>query len=164
MVDPNFTVVFDVAHNGARALWFPVPGLLFIFIGLCLPRLIDSGILRCQAWMKPWFPIVFLTFAVFWTAASFIAVCGHYFRDREALSAGKAQYVEGPVENFVPMPYTGHAMESFTVKGVPFSYSDYVVTSGFNNTASHGGPIRSGLYVRIWYLGNDILKLEIRNP
>jgi hypothetical protein len=43
------------------------------------------------------------------------------------------------------------------------SYSDYVVTAGFNNTASHGGPIRQDLPVRISYVGNSIVKLEIRS-
>jgi hypothetical protein len=59
------------------------------------------------------------------------------------------------------MPYTGHAMESFCVQEQCFSYSDYVVTTGFHNTASHGGPIREGLNVRIEYIGNIILKLEV---
>ena len=47
------------------------------------------------------------------------------------------------------------------MNGVSFNYSDYGVTAGFNNSASHGEPIREGLYVRIWYLGNDILKLQV---
>jgi len=52
-------------------------------------------------------------------------------------------------------------MESFTVGGRRFSYSDYEVTAGFNNTASHGGPIRAGLHVRVTYWGNLILRLEV---
>ena len=59
------------------------------------------------------------------------------------------------------MPYAGHSDESFVVGGRRFSYSDFVVTSGFHNAASHGGPIREGLYVRVTYLGNLILRLEI---
>jgi hypothetical protein len=37
------------------------------------------------------------------------------------------------------------------------------VVCGFNNTSSHGGPIREGLPVRVSYVGNTILKLEIRS-
>jgi hypothetical protein len=59
------------------------------------------------------------------------------------------------------MPYTGHSEESFVVDGKRFSYSDFIVTSGFHNAASHGGPIRAGLYVRVSYIGNVILRLEI---
>jgi len=42
------------------------------------------------------------------------------------------------------MPYEGHTMEHFSVCGLPFAYSDYMVTAVFNHTSSHGGPIRAG--------------------
>ena len=62
------------------------------------------------------------------------------------------------------MPYYGHTpgIESFTVSGVPFSYSDYIPEAGFNQTSAHGGPIHQGLPVRIWYVGKEIVKLEIK--
>jgi hypothetical protein len=44
---------------------------------------------------------------------------------------------------------------------VEFSYPDYTVTCGFNNTASRGGPIREGLQVRIHYVDQLILRLEV---
>jgi hypothetical protein len=56
---------------------------------------------------------------------------------------------------------------AFHSPGVYFAYSDYVVTPGFNNTSSHGGPMREGLYVRIHYTGSvtgvAIVKLEVRD-
>ena len=52
-------------------------------------------------------------------------------------------------------------MERFCVSGTCFEYSDYVVTGGFNNTSSHGGPIRAGLPVRVSHVGDRIVKLEI---
>lgn len=79
---------------------------------------------------------------------------------------------EGEVEDFKPMPFEGHALESFRVQGHQFSYSDYIWTPCFNNSSSHGGPIRSGLSVRISYYElsgtplserNCILKLEVRS-
>jgi hypothetical protein len=70
--------------------------------------------------------------------------------------------VEGTVTNFHPMPKSGHDTERFTVEGVKFEYSDFDLSKGgFNNTASHGGPIREGLPVRIAYRDGRILKLEI---
>ena len=73
--------------------------------------------------------------------------------------------VEGRVENFRPAPAEGHRDETFTVNGVPFAYSDYSITGGFNQTQSHGGPIREGLSVRIHYLppSNLIVKVEVAN-
>ena len=69
--------------------------------------------------------------------------------------------VEGVVKNFRPMPYEGHQDECFSVQAQTFCYSDYVVTVGFNNSASHGGPIREGLRVRVSYIGNTIIRLEV---
>jgi len=73
--------------------------------------------------------------------------------------------VVGRVENFTPAPAEGHQDETFTVAGVRFAYSDYVITGGFNQSQSHGGPMRDGLLVRIHYLppSNMIVKLEIAN-
>ena len=106
--------------------------------------------------------VCFIVFTLLWVLGSFIGTFAEYWNCSHALASGKASYVEGTVDNFVPMPYQGHANESFTVKGVPFSYSDYGVEAGFNQTSSHGGPIRQGLPVRIWYVGNEIVKLEIK--
>lgn len=88
-------------------------------------------------------------------------VQGMYENARAAYRNGEYATVEGRVSNFHPMPASGHPDESFTVNGVQFSYSDYVVVPCFNHTASHGGPMREGLQVRIAYSGNCIFKLEI---
>jgi hypothetical protein len=87
-----------------------------------------------------------------------------YARAKDAYVKGDYSVVEGTVANFHPMPYSGHQNETFSVNGVQFSYSDYVVVPCFNNTASHGGPIHDGLRVRIAYSGNCILKLEVATP
>lgn len=71
--------------------------------------------------------------------------------------------VQGYVTNFRPMPYEGHQDECFSVQSETFCYSDYGITAGFNNSASHGGPIREGLPVRVSYVGNTIVRLEVRS-
>jgi hypothetical protein len=86
-----------------------------------------------------------------------------YARAQDAYVQGQYSVVEGTVTNFHPMPYSGHQEESFSVNGVQFSYSDFILVPCFNNTASHGGPIRQGVKVRIAYSGNCIWKLEIAN-
>ena len=75
--------------------------------------------------------------------------------------------IEGEIENFDPMPYDGHAEESFTVNGVYFEYSDYRSSLGYNNAASHGGVIKAnGQEVRLSYVEidnkNQILKIEVK--
>jgi hypothetical protein len=73
--------------------------------------------------------------------------------------------VEGVVENFHPAPPEGHQNETFTVDAISFSYSDYVITGGYNQTRSHGGLIDQGKLVRITYVPsggqNTIVRLEL---
>jgi len=80
-------------------------------------------------------------------------------------SSNKCKVVEGYVEHFHPMPSSGHDSESFSVSGVPFRYSDFEITGAFNNAASHGGPIKEGLKLRINYVTSNkqnlILKIEL---
>jgi hypothetical protein len=102
----------------------------------------------------------------------FVLMRSEFQEISRAYCLGNYQVVEGPVENFHPMPATGGTYERFTVRGVPFAYSDYESTPGFNRTSSHGGPLRGGLMVRIAYVHdrehsperNVILKLEIARP
>jgi hypothetical protein len=76
--------------------------------------------------------------------------------------------VEGVVQDLHPMPFEGHDYEHFTVGGVLFNYPDYAYSGGFNQSKSHGGPVTSGLTLRIHYIyGRDgdttvlvIVKLE----
>lgn len=107
------------------------------------------------------FPYGFLAFSILWTLVSFVSTYGDYRAASSARQDGSARVVEGVVTDFKPMPATGHAMESFCVSGVCFHYSDYVITAGFNQTSSHGGPIRNGLSVRVTYVGDTIVRLEV---
>ena len=94
-------------------------------------------------------------FVIFFGLLLFGAGMLNYFnfaKLRRAAREGKYEVVEGEVREFVPMPYTGHANESFVVKGHRFSYSDYDLTKGFNQTQSHGGPIRDGSSPEEWTL------------
>jgi len=163
MSDSDFTTVYDAASAGYRYWWFPTTGLIFVAIGLILPKLFNAGLFPDyqKRMFAGWFPALWVGFSIFWTITAFLVTLGAYWSGRETLLTGKAQYVEGVVQDFVPMPYQGHAVESFDVNGVSFHYSDFIVGGGFNNTSSHGGPIRAGMFVRIWYSGNDILKLQV---
>lgn len=88
-------------------------------------------------------------------------------KTREIFEKKEFQVVEGKIENFHPMPHSGHDVESFDVNGVHFEYSDYILQYGFNNTASHGGPLtQNGQEVRLSYITiegeNRILKIELK--
>lgn len=104
-----------------------------------------------------------LGFACLWSGLVFTTTFSEYLGLRSAYRQGQFSVVEGYVTNFRPMPYEGHQDECFSVQSETFCYSDYGVTAGFNNSASHGGPIREGLPVRVSYRGNTIVRLEVRS-
>jgi hypothetical protein len=171
-MNPDRSVkVFDVLDSGFRDWTFPAFGLIFVAAGLAIAafpallKVLRIPFLDFQTGFRKIFRYVFLAFAVLWTAIAFSTTLSPYLRHRTLAQQNGCRVVEGPVEHFVPMPYAGHAIESFSVSGVPFGYSDFNVTDGFNNTSSHGGPISGDSYVRICYdpTSNVILRLEIRD-
>lgn len=161
----NYVVVFDAAARGYSTWPFAAAGLPFVVIGIVLVKYRDALARRLTGRAPPKiaavFAYFFLGFSLFWTLVVFTVTGRESARVRDALRHGRAEIVEGRVQGFKPMPYAGHADEHFTVCGVPFSYSDYVVTEGFNRSSSHGGPVREGLWVRITYVGDLIARLEI---
>jgi hypothetical protein len=156
----RYVVIFDAASDPLRHGWFFAPG----FLGIALGATMVFG----AKWLTPlgfrgderrsqlfgWF---FLVFSLLWTVLSAGSVLGGNLSARQDLVSGHCTTVEGPVDDFV----TSEKSERFSVRGVSFSYSDYIITRGFNNMANHGGPIREGLPVRICYNGCDILRLEV---
>jgi len=101
---------------------------------------------------------------------SLIVLIGQLYMYNKTVGAynrGDYEIIEGYVENFDPMPYEGHANESFEINGVKFEYSDYDVIQGYNNTKSHGGVItHNGQHLKIGYVkyggnyGNIIVYIE----
>jgi len=157
MDNDNFVKVFDVVDSGFRNWTFSALGLIFVAVGVIIfvfPNIIKAtGIpnLNFKSKSQTFFRYSFLGFAILWTAVAFFATYSEHLRHKALVQQNRCRVVEGPIEHFVPMPYGGHAQESFSVAGVSFSYSDFIVTDGFNNTSSHGGPIKSDSYVRICY-------------
>jgi hypothetical protein len=88
-------------------------------------------------------------------------------KTKEMIENKEYRVVEGKIENFHPMPRSGHEVESFDVNCVHFEYSDYMLQYGFNNTASHGGPLKqNGQEVRLAYITrnghNRIIRIELK--
>ena len=113
------------------------------------------------------FCLVGIVFAVVFSLVVLIIQVNMYNKTVVAYSKGEYQIVEGYVENFNPMPYEGHARESFEINGVVFEYSDYKIQPGYNNTKSHGGVIKeNGQHLKIGYVylnethGNIIVYIE----
>ena len=158
----EYKIVFDISEAGFKSWWFSASGLFFVVIGFGHLYFRKIFPYRGRNVLKRIFPYFFLGFAVLWTSTSFFSTWQNYTKYRDILKSGTCEITEGKVYDFVPMPYGGHADEHFKVDRRAFSYSDYEITAGFNNTSSHGGPIREGLQVKIWHHGNTILKLGIQ--
>jgi hypothetical protein len=170
-VNTDYQLIYDVTQ-ASPPYWFPAAGLVGVVLGALLwlfgARLPAA---RRGPWRSPRsqkiFAAVFLGFSVLWTAGAAATVLGEDCAGRRALQSGTDRVVEGPVQEFHPMPYEGHDTERFRVADVRFAYSDYILEGGFNRTSSHGGPIREGLMVRIHYSGQPshatILRLEVRD-
>ena len=155
---------FRVVHN------IVAEGLGFAPFAILLAVLLGSGI---GGWvlLHNWrnrrrgavaFSIVWL---ILWLGAGGLGAGNMLFQRWRCLSwakRGDYRVVQGVVKDFDPMPTGGHADESFTVGGLAFDYSDFDLSKGgFNSAASHGGPIREGLLVRISYREGRILKIEV---
>jgi hypothetical protein len=153
-----YVTLFEISQQSFD-WWFPAAGLLFLAIGIVLVKFIAKREGHENAKLIGWCMIVF---ASLWTL---IAIAGTYSAYSEFLGAyktGDYSVVEGTVQDFHPMPYSGHSEECFRVEDKRFCYSDYAIDPGFRQTASHGGPVRAGLPVRIAYYEGRILRLEMR--
>jgi hypothetical protein len=171
MSSDHFVKVFDVLDAGYKDWLFPSFGLIFVAIGIIgvfwprIMRILDIPYLSAETRLRTLFRFAFLAFAIAWTVGVFGGTYSTQLHHKALLQENRCRIAEGPVEGFVPMPYGGHAFESFYVSGIPFSYSDFVITGGFNKTSSHGGPVNAFSYVRICYdpATDVILRLEIRD-
>jgi hypothetical protein len=153
-----YETVFEISRK-PFPWWFPACGLAVVAFGwLLAKRVIRSR--SASGTGRKWVGWSIMGIGLLWTIC-FASVYSKYHRYNSAYRSGQYSVVEGIVEDFRPMPHEGCECECFRVKAVTFCYSDEVVSAGFNQSASHGGPIRDGLPVRIAHRDNQILKLEI---
>ena len=154
----QYRVAFDLYQKGFE-WWFPATGLPFVILG---GLTVWFGRRRNRRDYRL-FGYVIVGFACFWSGVALSSMFREYLALHSAYRNSHFSVVEGRVTDFRPMPYQGHSLECFSVQAQTFCYSDYAVTAGFNNSASHGGPIREGLPVRVSYVGKTIIRLEVRS-
>lgn len=147
-----------------------IPIIMLIFISvfpIIIKKSYEGKDVKIDLKVVNVFCLVCALFVLLWSAISLIAQWDMYDKTVGAYNRGEYEIVEGYVENFDPMPYGGHKNESFEIKGVKFSYSDYAIQPGYNNTKSHGGVIKeNGQHLKIGYVylnethGNIIVYIE----
>jgi hypothetical protein len=155
-----YKTVFEITKEPFQ-WWFPAYGLIFIVIGTVLIFVGKKWPSFPMTKRAKWLGYFFVPFASLWTVVAFLSTYTIYRAAIDSYLSNNTEIIEGVVENFQPMPYTGHRDECFTVRDTRFCYSDYRGTPAFNQTASHGGPIRESLPVRITHHNGQILRLDI---
>ena len=156
-VPVDYIVVFDIRRVDFMTPSYEATGLIVVLTAIVFLVVRRSLVGRLGVVLS----YAILGFVATWTSVVWISTYREYQAASTALNDGRAAVVEGQVSQFEPMPVTGHTLESFCVEGHCFSYADSVSSIGFHNTSSHGGPIKSGLSVRVSYVGNTILRLEV---
>lgn len=154
----RYVVLFDASRQQYQ-WWFPAIGFALLVAGaialLILKKVHTHRFVRRSATL-----VIF--FAACWTSYVWFSTYREYTNCVAAINQHRYLTVEGQVEDFHPMPKSGHSDECFRVRQETFCYSDYAITPGFNQTSTHGGPIRPGLPLRIAYLDGYIIRLEVR--
>jgi hypothetical protein len=151
----TYQTVFELGLRSfpwARVL-HPMP---FIVIGLLLFRF--CRIKQIYQVMG----IIVASLASIFFLISLVVFVPHFVKLRSAYVSGRTSVVEGVVENFRPAPALGPARESFSVRGVIFSYNVLDDTPCFHNVPLHGGPIRAGSDIRIHYNDECIQRVDLR--
>lgn len=163
----DYKTVFEITEKGFEIIRLTPLLFLIIGVGICWYNIK----LNKKASTKRRFAIVLGFILSGFASLMFLLTVPKELATRRRIKniykSKKYKVIEGVVENFHPMPYGGHEYEKFTVNDTPFEYSDYYLFYGFNNTASHGGPINgNGQTVRLSYITvkkeNRILKIELK--
>jgi hypothetical protein len=155
----NYHVVFDALQNGSQ-----LAICLFIPLFLLAPGAVGWTLARSTSPHpalkgKVFLFISIVSFGVSLTVATISFV--QYHQMSLALADGDYQVTEGIVDEFVPMPPSGHPVESFRVGAASFHYGSGWDSIVFNSGRNRG-YIHNGAQVRITHRGVDILRVEVK--
>ena len=161
-------VLYEASFKLDASLLIPIIMLVFIALFPKLWKTLEkNNEVKIDYKTVKTFCICMGAFAAVFLIISWVSYLNMYNKTVGAYKNGQYEVVDGYVENFVPMPYEGHSNESFEINGVEFSYSDYEIQPGYNNTKSHGGVIvGNGQHLKIGYIyynktrGNIIVYIE----
>ena len=110
--------------------------------------------------------LFFCIWAPFWLSVSGWWFCSNISNGKKltaALANNQCEVVAGTVQVLHQQPWSGHdAGDHIQIGGKDFAYSDYVEMLGYHKTISHGGQLKNGVAARLHYIGNEILKVEIK--
>lgn len=159
----EYEVAFEIEQHGLGVLWFPLVGFLFaggVFVGTeYFNRYVAVGPKR----FIPSFRIGVVSFFLLWAVGAYFVVGPAQSKLRKSYAEGSFNIVEGIVDSFNsnPRDRDDNEMESFRVHDQFFEYNYFELSPSFKHTAYHGGPLEEGMQVRVTYIGDVIVKLEV---
>lgn len=152
-----YKTIYDIQEAGCRY------GFISMLLGLLV---IYSAVewYRGKRWAEKmqagYSPKTFCLFFGVLTVLAFVATWGDYFSLTNAVKNGQATTIDGVVSDFHPAENI-KSTEYFAVGERVFAYSKYAVKQGFNMLKLEGSPLADGLHVRVSYIDDHIVKLEI---
>lgn len=152
--------LYDVSRDGIGVIpWFlAVFWVAGIIGGGIFVMISPIGRFFLSLWMAFWLVAggFGLGYSVFYSYAASV----------HALKAGSCQIAEGPIANFHPQNIMQKGdSEHFVVSGHEFRYdNDNLGGGGLRSSKSFRVPLRDGLYVKIWYRGGIICRLDASPP
>ncbi|WP_058185393.1 hypothetical protein [Terracidiphilus gabretensis] len=158
IVGPQYHTVFEIGLNSIDWSFARVGVALFV-VGIGVIWL--SRRYHWQRFSRRLLGYFLVLFSLIWLMGTLGFPYSQYRRLASTYRSGGYSMVEGEVDDFKPMPYEGHTDECFSVSFKRFCYSDFDSTAGFHNSSSHGGPIKQGIYARVFYIGNTIVRLDV---
>ena len=69
--------------------------------------------------------------------------------------------VDGCLTGFDAGEHAGHSPDSIRIGGRTFSYADAVLVIGFHQTEAEDGPIHADSWVRLFLVGNSIVRVDV---
>ena len=155
MMQASWITLYDVSRDGIGFIpWiFALFWVAGIIGGAMFLKRSPIGRLFLSLWMA------------FWLVAGGVgmwSVFYQYAANLRALRAGTCQTAEGPIASFHPqnMMRKGDS-EHFVVGGHQFRYDyDNLGGGGLRSSKSFRVPLRDGLYVKLWYRGGIICRLD----
>jgi hypothetical protein len=162
----DYDVIFDVRQQ-TIIIWESIaPLVLFSIVlavaGIGVLRRIIPATIGTPRWAAATFCFVGALFSIYLALNTYINTQRTKEHYANILANNKGSSIEGCVVEYRPRETLDRGpLESFRVDGILFEYNGSQSHYGFHLTKARGGPIREGLPVRITYMNDVILRIEV---
>jgi len=161
-VGENYKTVFEVSlfSNGVlkESVLFLSVGIAVAIIGIFAKWYKRPARIQNKIAIWSWLAII-VPFSSIWL----IYNIEHGQELTQALKNGRCETVEGLVTVHNEQSSQGHGPgDLIQIAGKELTINYWTCTLGYNQTISHGGELQNGVFARLHYVGDEIIKVEIK--